>query len=105
MKTMNDVIAFIKKAMDKKCIITLFNRFEGRLEIQIKTDPSVYKTIDFELVDNSLSVWTVYGSFNIDNLTNKEVAQFKVLEAECIEYNIQRGIESFNSFFTELDNN
>lgn len=105
MITMDNVIAFIKKAMDKKCIITVFNRSERRSEIQIKTDLSLYKTIDFELVDNSLSVWTAYGSFNIDNLSDIEIAQFKILEAKCVGYNIQRGIESFNSFFTELDNN
>ena len=91
--TMNDIIAFTKKAIkdnmyvetDGECSITLINNS---------------KHINFSIEEEYILIKTDNGIMYID-IIDKEKYQFKVLIEDCVEYCVEKAFEDFNNFFKE----
>ena len=97
MVTMNDVIAFVRKAMDNKFYVSTY--YEG---LHISTEGK--KVIDISVRrDETMLVDTNFGRFFIKNLTEKELLQYNLLIEDVKSYMEQRGLEDFANFFKDED--
>lgn len=94
--SMEDVINFIKLAMDNNYIVDVFPVFCG---VEIERDP--YKIIQFRIVlGNTLEVITNdRGYFTIDNLSELDIANFRLIVEKCKKYKEEVGIRNYNNFF------
>jgi len=94
--SMEDIINFIESAMDSKYIVDVFPVFCG---VEIERDP--YKIIQFRIVlGNTLEVITNdRGYFKIDNLSELDVANFRLMVEKCKKYKEEVGIKNYNNFF------
>lgn len=102
MVTMNDVIAFVEKAIDKRIYIYTCEYFGSEIDITIRHKVKDDSYMEFLLYsENTLAVISLNGRFEIKNLTEKEVLEFKILAEKCKEYKKVRGLEDFNTFFKE----
>lgn len=96
--TTNDVIAFIKKAMQNNLKIRNCLFFNGALDI---IDNNSENKIYIELESDSLRITTKSGEFCINDLTEKDILQFKLICEEVKSYQENCGIKDFNQFFKE----
>lgn len=95
MKTMNDVLEFINRAIKEKCKIASSIGYCVHVE---NTDNFVY----FSLIGTKLYIDTTKkGRFIIDNLTDKEILQYRTIFEDCREYQAYVGEEIFDNFFQE----
>lgn len=95
--SMEDIINFIESAMDSKYIIDVFSTvFCG---VEVERDP--YKIIQFRMLSgNILEVITNdRGYFTIDNLSELDVANFRLIVEKCKKYKEEVGIRNYNNFF------
>lgn len=95
--TMNDVIAFVKKAMQNNLKVRNCLFYNG-LEIM---DTNLENKIYIELVFDSLRITTKSGEFYINDLTEKDILQFKLIYEEVKSYQENSGIRDFKQFFKE----
>lgn len=96
MVMMNDVIAFVRKAMENKFYVSTY--FEG-LHIS-----SENKVIDISVRrDKTVLIDTNSGRFFIKDLTEKELLQYSLLIEDVKSYVEQRGLEDFANFFKDED--
>lgn len=96
--TTNDVIAFIKKAMQNNLKIRNYLFFNGALDI---IDNNSENKIYIELESDSLKITTKSGEFYINDLTEKEIFQYTVLCEDVRSYQENKGIREFKLFFKE----
>lgn len=99
MVTMNDVIAFVRKAMENKFYVSTY--FEG-LHISSE-DKDKKRFIDISVGTNKIKIDTNSGRFFIKNLTEKELLQYNLLIEDVKSYMEQRGLEDFVNFFKDED--
>ncbi len=97
--SMEDIINFIESAMDSKYIIDVFSTvFCG---VEVERDP--YKIIQFRMLSrngNTLEVITNdRGYFTIDNLSELDIANFRLIVEKCKKYKEEVGIRNYNNFF------
>lgn len=94
---MNDVIAFVKKAMQNNLKIRNCLFFNGLEIIDINSDNKIYIELEFD----SLRITTKSGEFFINDLNEKEILQFKLINEEVKSYQENYGIRDFKQFFKE----
>lgn len=104
MITMNDVIGFIRKSMDKGYIIYLFeshNVESAHKDIEITKGFANRGLLRFKVLydDHIVEISTHdHGYFKVNNISNKEIAEFDVLFEE---YREKVGLKKFKTFFDE----
>ncbi len=92
---MNDVIAFVDKAIK----YNMYIETDGECSITVINND---KLVNFLLEEDYVSVKTDNGIMDFD-ITDKEGFQFKVLIENCVEYCEEKAFEDFNNFFKEED--
>lgn len=97
--TMNDIIAFVRKAMENKLYVSTY--YEG---LHISTEGKDIN-ISVDINKTTLRIDTDSGRFFIKNLTEKELLQYNLLIEDGKSYMEQRGLEDFANFFKEENNN
>ena len=98
MVTMNDVIAFVRKAMDNKFYVSTY--YEG---LHISTEGKKVIDISVVRINKTAQIDTNFGRFFIKNLTEKELLQYNLLAEDVKSYMEQRGLEDFANFFKDED--
>ena len=104
MVTMNDIIAFVEKAMECNFNVKVWGEY-GEIDI-IQKNPDKYIEIKPEWIERG-TFKTIYinkpelNYYTLNNLTELEVASFKFLCARVREYSINKTLEYFNNFFKE----
>ena len=106
MVTMNDVIAFVEKAIECNFNVRVWGRY-GEIDIsQENSDKYIEIRPEWKEEDSFEAISINKPGFNyyvIDNLTEIEIASFKFLCAKVKEYSVNRTLEYFNNFFKEED--
>lgn len=101
MVTMNDIIAFVRKAMENKLYVSTY--FEG-LHISLEIEDAKKRFIDISInINKTVQINTNSGRFFIENLTEKELLQYNLLIEDVKSYMEQRGLEDFANFFKDED--
>ena len=98
-KTMNDIIAFVKKAMSLNMKVKV--GFWG-------TVITVDENIDFDVAymdenHRGITIRTPSGASNEIPITNAEYNLFKVLCDEVSEYGHHKALEEFDNFFKDKE--
>lgn len=93
--TMNDVIAFVKKAIQNDLKVDIFIN-----NISI-SDANTGNEVSIDLNGDELNIETKSGFFTIENLSNKEILQYTVLCEDVRSYQENKGIREFKLFFKE----
>ena len=94
--TMNDVIAFVKKAMQNN--LKIRNCLFFNLDI---IDINSENRIGIDLEFDKLRINTKSGEFFIDDLNKKDILQYKLICEEVKSYQENNGIRDFKQFFKE----
>ena len=101
---MNDIIAFVEKAMERNLNVKVWGEYGGIDIAQQNSDKYIeIKPVWIER-DNFKEICIIKQEFNyyiLNNLTELEVASFKFLCARAREYSINKTLEYFNNFFKE----
>lgn len=97
--SMNDVIAFIEKAMKNNLDINVMSN-EG---LRIYKSESEY--ITFWLLENVLAIDKpkYNNEYRIENISELDLSAYKYLCAKTKEYSINKALNYFNTFFEEID--
>lgn len=95
--TMNDAIAFVRKAMQNNLKIRNCLFYNGLDIMDTNSENKIY----IELVFDSLRITTKSGEFFINDLTEKDILQFKLIYEEAKSYQENNGIRDFKQFFKE----
>lgn len=98
--TMNDIITFVMKAMDKSMKV----RREARNCINIYNDDNK-NIFDFFVYNNEMTIGTKRGLYKIRELNQKDIARWNVLCEEVNEYESEEACSYFKNFFAEDDKN
>lgn len=98
MVTMNDIIAFVEKAMKQNLYI--YNYCEGTVIKKNNNKVDISKSIN----GKDIIITTKSGRFRIKNLTEKEILQYNLLRENVKSYMEDRGIEEFENFFKDEEN-
>lgn len=98
MVTMNDIIAFVEKAMKQNLYV--HNYFEGTFVEKNNNKITISKSIN----DKDILITTNSGRFHVKNLTEKEILQYNLLRENVKLYMEDRGIEEFENFFKDEEN-
>ena len=97
--TMNDIITFVMKAMDKSMKV----RRDARNCISIYNDDEII--FEFIANDNEINIGTKRGWCKICELNQKDIARWNVLCEEVKEYESEEACSCFKNFFAEDDKN
>lgn len=104
--SMNDIIAFVEKAMECNLNVKVWGEY-GEIDIAqqnhdkyIEIRPVWIEKDNFEAICISKPELNYYI---LNNLTELEVASFKFLCAKVREYSMNKTLEYFNNFFKEED--
>ena len=101
----NDIEAFVRKAMSKNiCVYGRNSEYESGIFISKRYDKDydlwIYRCKTYRNPNNRLEIHTYYGQFTIE-LTNKEIALLDVLVEDVKEYEINKSINVFNTYFKD----
>jgi len=106
MVTMNDIIAFVEKAMECNFNVKVWGEC-GEIDVVQKNPDNPDKRIEIRSEDNSFKAISIntygFNHYIINNLTELEIASFKLLFAKAKEYSTNKTLEYFNNFFKEED--
>ena len=96
--TMNDVITFVMKAMDKSMKVRRYSK----TWIIIYNDGEII--FEFIVNDNEINIGTKRGWCKIRELNQKDIARWNVLCEEVKEYESDEAYSCFKNFFAEDEN-
>ena len=107
MMTMNNVIAFIKKAMDNNLDISTIHSSceEYGIEILINNNDTNRKYCNIRYFENSIIIHLGCNSNNIyiKDISKQDLLLFKLLFLDVEEYSNKKSLEYFNNFFKKED--
>lgn len=96
--SMNDIIAFVHKAIEKGLPVTSSSLWGDDITV---SDNGTFVQIN-AMVQNSIEINTNNGgSYIIDDFSDLDISRFKVLIEEIKEYQKERAINTFNNFFKD----
>ena len=98
--TMNDIITFVMKAMDKSMKV----RRGARNWIRVYSD---YNKVIFEFLayaNNKIEIGTERGWCKTVSFSDKDIARWNVLCEEVGEYESDEAYSCFKNFFAEDEN-
>lgn len=96
--SMNDIIAFIHKAIAKGLPITSSSLWGDDITVN---DNGIFIQIN-TTVQNSIEINTNNGgSYTTNDFSDLDISRFKVLVEEIKEYQKERAINTFNNFFKD----
>lgn len=95
--TMDDVIAFVKKAIQNNLKVRNCLFYNGLEIIDANSENKIY----IELESDNLRITTKSGEFYVNDLTEKDILQFKLVYEEVKSYQENNGIKDFKQFFKE----
>lgn len=103
---MNDIVAFVEKAMECNFNVKVWGEC-GEIDITQKNPDKHIEIRSMWTEDNSFEAISIntygFNHYIIDNLTELEIASFKLLFAKAREYSTNKTLEYFNNFFKEED--
>ena len=104
MVTMNNILAFVKKAMNDNLDISTFkDETTSYFTIEIKGEN---KYCEVRLYDKNTIIIYLSGLNNIciKNIPEQDLLLFKLLFLEAEEYSNNKSLEYFNNFFKKEEN-
>ena len=110
MVTMNDIVAFVEKAMRNNLNIeayeTQYNDGSQDNDIVIHLENDYFR---FNLYTYGktqyLTIYKDLNSFKIPNISELDIANFRLLVLKAKEYSENKVLESFNNFFSNEEKN
>ena len=99
--SINNIIEFVRKAMNNNCVVQYSTMFENNIHISIKYND---KEIYFNISDDSFSIHDYRKCYlRIDyNLTERDKLNIKTLELEIDEDREDKAVGLFNDFFKNI---
>lgn len=106
MVTMNNILAFVKKAMNDDLNISTFKDETISYSTYIIEIKGENRYCEIRLCDKNIIIISMPGLNNIyiKNIPEQDLLLFKLLFLEVKEYSNNKSLEYFNSFFKNEEN-
>lgn len=100
--TMNDIITFVMKAMDKSMKVRRYSK--TWIRIYNNDDKVIFEFFAYSN-DNKIEIETERGWYKTILFSDKDIARWNVLCEEVGEYESDESYSCFKNFFAEDDKN